>query len=251
MPGSKKILGDHKKRGSILVTPFNHTLGPLGEVSWIKTMIPELLWIALIQRSHGHKRGVEIITHLARTVRAVAAPTTHNAFASMSSYEALSTNDAKSVKDQLSETSSLSLIQESLTPLLSWYPFAPLRCLFDEPAAQADAGSLSLLRDTVGHLYARDAFNPMMVQATAVWLAFDSGLLKVAKGLALASFPEIQNYPKTELSQKVGSGIRSGLNAFFGSSDTPGFSSGDWPTKFWDHGLSIDPCALDAEHEDE
>ena len=56
----------------------------------------------------------------------------------------------------------------------------------------------------------------MMVQATVVWLAFDAGALKARKGLSLAQLPEIEHYPDTELSKRVGGAIRSSLNMFFG-----------------------------------
>ena len=64
------VLGDHKRRESKMVTPFNDAFGPMREVSWINTMIPELLWIALVQEAWGPRRGVEIITAFSRDVRA-------------------------------------------------------------------------------------------------------------------------------------------------------------------------------------
>src|SRR4051812_29675033 len=64
------VLGDHKRTKSKLITPFNHLLGPMHEVSWINTMIPELLWIALLHDAHGDHRAVEIITDFTRAVRA-------------------------------------------------------------------------------------------------------------------------------------------------------------------------------------
>jgi hypothetical protein len=80
----------------------------------------------------------------------------------------------------------------------------------------------------------------MLVQATATWLAFDSGKLKVKEGLALASFPEIEKYPETELSQKVGSGVRSTLNMLFGSAEL--CNSAEWPDYFWNRGLEVSKC---------
>jgi len=71
-------------------------------------------------------------------------------------------------------------------------------------------------------------------------LAFDSGMLKVNKDLALAKFPEIEKYPHTELSKRVASGIRSTLNVFFGSDSYSAPSN--WPCYFWNRGLEIDAC---------
>ena len=54
----KKVLQDHKQRGKTLIPPVTHMLGPLREVSWVKTILPELLWVALIQDRYGHHMGV-------------------------------------------------------------------------------------------------------------------------------------------------------------------------------------------------
>ena len=81
----------------------------------------------------------------------------------------------------------------------------------------------------------------MMVQATAIWLAFDADVLKVNEGLALASFPEIERYPETELSKKVGSSVRATLNMLIGSEYNHS-NEYNWPIYFWNRGLVIDEC---------
>lgn len=81
----------------------------------------------------------------------------------------------------------------------------------------------------------------MLVQATAIWIAFDAGMLKVAPHLALAEFPKIQDYPSTERSKEVASSIRATLNQMFG--DTKWMASGtNWPAAFWNRGIEIEPC---------
>jgi len=56
----KKILEDHKKISNKLVAPFNYKVSGLHEVSWVKTIIPELLWIALLIKHCGDKEGTEV-----------------------------------------------------------------------------------------------------------------------------------------------------------------------------------------------
>jgi hypothetical protein len=57
MAARHQVLADHKRRGKTLLAPFNHMIGPLREVSWVRSIIPEILWIGLIQFQHGHRRG--------------------------------------------------------------------------------------------------------------------------------------------------------------------------------------------------
>jgi hypothetical protein len=141
----------------------------------------------------------------------------------------------------------LTAILASLEPLISWYPECPFALLFPKPPRRSlQKNSLAPLKEVISSLYRRSERGPMMVQATAIWLAFDADVLKVTSDLSLARFPEIEHYPETEteISQKIGSSIRATLNVFFGSqihyADVP------WPGYFWNRGLSIEPCELNS-----
>lgn len=104
---------------------------------------------------------------------------------------------------------SLEYRQESLEPLIALYPECPLGPIFAPTPAAAPENALRRMTSLVSSLFHRADRDPMMVQATVVWLAFDAGALKVRKGLSLAQLPEIEHYPDTELSKRVGGAIRS------------------------------------------
>ncbi len=57
MENKTKILSNHKKVKKKLLPPFLYKLGPLEEISWVKTILPELFWTAIVQGYHGRKRG--------------------------------------------------------------------------------------------------------------------------------------------------------------------------------------------------
>jgi hypothetical protein len=238
----KKVLQDHKRHGKTLIPPFTHLLGPLREVSWVKTILPELLWIALIQDRYGHHMGVELITVTARAARQVAPSTTSSIFGTISSFDALTPTQQEALRSALAESGHLFQIQEALLPLIILYPCCPMRLLFSVTTSEADANThhLHRLKTLIGNMYDRGSRATMMVQATFVWLAFDAGALQVHEGLALAEFPEIESYPHTELSKRIASGVRAVLHAFFDNSDDQ--ASSDWPRYFWNRGLEIDPC---------
>jgi hypothetical protein len=241
MKKSRRVLLDHKQRGQVFVPPFTHMLGPMGEVSWIKTMLPELLWIALIHNSYGDRRAVEIITTFSRSARSINSEFAHKWFAATTDYTSLSEFDFEQLRLALGQQKILDAILVPLRPLINWYPECPLAPLFpDLPRRSLRKNSLAPLKEVVASLYSRSERGPMMVQATAIWLAFDADILKVTSDLSLARFPEIEHYPDTEISQKIGGSIRGGLNIFFGTgTDYPGAT---WPDYFWNRGLVIEPC---------
>ena len=243
MKNRRRVLSDHKQQGKILVPPFTHMLGPLGEVSWIRTILPELLWIALIHNLHGDRRAAEIITAFSRSVRSIKSDFARKWFAATSDYASLSVPDYEQLRLSLQQQKILDAVLVPLKPLINWYPEFPLAPLFPErPPRSLRKNTLTPLKEVIASLYRRSERGPMMVQATAIWLAFDAGILKVASDLSLARFPEIEHYPDTEISQKIGGSIRGGLNIFFGSGTH--YSDAMWPDYFWNRGLAIEPCEL-------
>jgi hypothetical protein len=242
---TKKILQDHKRHGKIFVPPFQHMLGPLSEISWVKTILPELLWIALIQEYHGLREGVELITRFTRIARKCSSSEKKNLFATVSSLGELTKDEKSCLQSKLADTGDLVEIQKALLPLIALYPECPLRFLYSVmPSSRGDEKqNIECLKNLVEGMYEKTSRDTMMVQATAIWLAFDSGVLKVFEGLALAKFPEIEKYPHTELSEKVAASIRSSIQLFF--SEPQYTESTAWPKYFWNRGIEVDKCSFE------
>jgi hypothetical protein len=232
------VLGDHKRIKSKLVTPFNAAFGPMREVSWINTMIPELLWIALVQQAWGPRRGVEIIMAFTRDVRASDRNRDRTIWAAAGKFAAMPEGVLASIVEGRSYREDLCA---PLAPLNAHYPDHPMRDLFSTSTEQIWPEDLSKVKELVRDLYDRASTNAIMVQATATWLAFDAKRLKVSAGLALADFPRIEEYPNTDQSQRIASSIRATLNMMFGDPDLMASDTG-WPIAFWNRGLELEPC---------
>lgn len=203
MSGRTPVLGDHKRVKSKLITPFNDMLGPTRDVSWINTMIPELLWIALLHDLYGDRRAVEIVTRFTRAARSYASAFSDTVFAAAGKFSELPEGALPTIMDGL-DIDCANAMRSALKPLAALYPACPLNAIHVIPTPEPDRAMLQHLRRLVGGMYARTDRATMMPQATAVWLAFDSGRLKVAPDISLASFPKIEEYPATELSQRIG-----------------------------------------------
>jgi hypothetical protein len=83
---------------------------------------------------------------------------------------------------------------------------------------------------------------PTLVKATAVWLGFDADMIVIAqKDSILSQFPEVERYPQTEMSRKVGAAIGAMVNMLF-SSASQYLVESKWPHYFWNRGIEIDKC---------
>ncbi|MGH8509119.1 MAG: hypothetical protein ACREVH_10425 [Gammaproteobacteria bacterium] len=241
MDKKKPVLADHKKRGKVLIPPFTYLVGPLQDVSWVRTMIPELCWIAFVHEKHGSRHAVKLLTSFTRAVRETATATSHTWLAPCSNYLPVSEPEWARLRESLSATGELFEVQEALAPLVALYPDCPLRWIFTAaPAPSADA-EVTRMKVVIKTLFRRADRDPMMAQASALWLAFDAGILKEFDGTSLARFPEIHRYPETEISREIGGAIRSSLNTFFGTKHHYRPESA-WPQYFWNRGLTISAC---------
>lgn len=243
MAARPQVLGDHRKQGKTLVAPFNYQIGPLRDVSWRKTIIPEVCWLGLVQHHHGHQRGVALITSCARTARAVKPNESPRLFAAASSYADLSECDWTQLRERLALAGHLVPIQEAVEPLVALYPDCPLSPLFATPPTKSPDHALRRISALVSSLFNREDPDTMMIQATVIWLAFDADAMKVAEGLALSHFREIERYPDTDLSLRVAAAIRATLSMFF--CDAHFYPCGSpWPNNFWNRGLTLAPCEV-------
>ena len=135
-------------------------------------------------------------------------------------------------------------IRTALSPLLTFYPECPLRFLFADPPESED-DSLEKFKDILAPIFDRRDTPATFEQATAVYIAFCSGMLKVFKGLALANFSAIEKFPNTEESQHVASAARSTVSMFYEQFRTD--NSAVWVSYFWRRGLELDDCMFETE----
>jgi hypothetical protein len=245
MNGRKRILGDHRKKGNALIPPFVDQLGNIREISWRDTILPELVWLALIHERYGDKKSVELVTFFTRSVRSILGTSEKKSLFLTSEFYEITPSQQKDIMDKIANAPETEKIREALKPLYSLYPECPLSFIFriNEGADLSMESGLDTMRVIVTKLFNRTERFTTMVQATAIWTMFDAGALVVNEGLALARFPEIENYPKTEISTRVASGIRATLNmsasSFFVRAKTP-----NWSSYFWNRGLELSACEV-------
>lgn len=242
MTARTPVLADHKRVRSRLVTPFNAMLGPTRDVSWINTMIPELLWLAMLHDAVGDHRAVEIVTAFSRDFRATSPDRDRTIWAAAGKFKGLPPNVLPELLAEKGKAYAGEL-RSAVLPLAAWYPAHPLNVMFDSNLPEARPAMLAHVKAIATALFNRSGRLATMVQASALWLAFDADRLKVASDLSLAQFPKIADYPTTELSQRIAASIRSSLNQFFGMQEMMA-SDGAWPIAFWNRGLALEACEI-------
>ena len=235
----RSVLQDHKRQGRRLITPLNASLGGrLADVSWVKSILPELLWIGLLQEDQGINQGEEIIAIVCRRAETAYSGDLRKIFSVTSGYRTFSVTDAEKLKEQLRDDHVLGDLQRSLAPLISWYRDCPLRIFGSGNESRTDEG-LHKLKSVVSTLFDRTSREAALVQTTAVRVGFDAGVIVFARKDLVPDFNEMEHYPETERSRREASKIRAMVPMIL---DDPSEMKSPWPEYFWNQGISNDPC---------
>ena len=201
-------------------------------------LLPELIWIGLVETNLGKKRSGELCVELAKTATTCSSDA-QGAFAFISEYGNLSNREKESLVNRLGRTGALADIHESLQILDVHYPESPLAFLFptyEQP--KQSQGGLHELKMLISELEDRRGLVATNLQATAIYIYFLNDKLKVPRASAMADFPEIESYPDTEASRRVASSVRALINGFSGALDP----SNEWRNYFWNRGRNLEPC---------
>lgn len=236
---NNKVLKGHIKKNGVFISPFNYNVPNLKELSWVNTILPELFWIALLIQMNGEKIAINTALALCKACSEVKEPNDFPFYGNMSLFTIHSDEEKKAIIMKLSFRER-KILSESLEPLLTLYPQNPLNYLLREKRHSEDRDYKMIVSETIKEMFDKTTRLSIETQAALMYFGFESGKFHVFDGLMLANFPEVQNYPDTELSKMVAAAIRSSTPIFISHQLE---KTGDkWSYYFWNRGLEISHC---------
>lgn len=240
-PMKKKVLSDHKKVGTKLIPPIKAKIPDLAEVSHVRMLLPELLWIAILMEVSGEQLGTRDALDVAKAAAGIQ-PRGHYGFAT--SYASL---DRQLLSDAVRDLPRRTEISRALAPLIRAYPECPLAplCLAEDLGNAATEAEIQALGDILKSLYDKYSRQSVMTITGAVYIDFCNDRLKVVRGTSsLERLPEIERYPDTEFSLQLAASIRAAVNGIapLVLTDTT------WPAYFWNRGKELSPCKVWESH---
>jgi len=242
----QKVLLDHKQVGKRYLPPLLQ-IGSFGEARWAEYTLPELLWLGILNQKYGRAKGAELGLLLARaavkaTVRESEQPVQW--FGLTTAYATLEPAQ-QALLLKLLQPDQFQLLKDGLIIFPTFYPQCPLNFLYQgsAPVPERPDEMLEEFKKLLSTLFNRQNDPATFMQANGIYIAFLTDKLKVASGLALANFPEIENYPHTEESKRVASGVRAVTDISVMTMLKE--KQSNWSAYFWNRGLEIQQCELE------
>jgi hypothetical protein len=236
------VLGDHRRVGKRFVPPFVAMLGQLQYVKWIDDLLPEVLWLGMLNNDHGLRRGVQLAKKLSTAADRVMAPHPH-VFARTSTYSSIPSEQWPKIVELISPTA-LNQLLSTLRPFVVLYPECPFYALWLSDPPQPYADDVVVMRTQVETLLNRGDRPAMLAQANAIFIARVTGKLILNQGSFLSNFEAIVAYPDTEESRMVGSAIRAASMMLGHNTEEAQEAGGNWTRYFWQRGIEITSCDL-------
>ncbi len=212
----------------------------LAEARWMDDLVPELIWIALLNRTFGNIEGTALVTSVAKA-GSKCDQNAKSAFAAVSDYVTLTNEQKSCVRSILKDEGTLGRVLRGLASLISNYSEFPLSFLKDQDDLSGDSrySTVSDLTDVIVSIGDRRSHPATFAQATVVYISFINDQLRVGPGISLANFTAIEAYPMTEESQRVASAVRAAVNLLL-TTHIPC----DWRHSFWNQGRYLGPCEV-------
>lgn len=232
------------KRHKSIYTPPILQLGEFNGINYLDDILPEIIWIGLLQKKYGLGLGSQLALFITDTTSHLA-EYKERWLAPLSLYLKLNDNEKQFVLQAAKSSNYLEYYNEAFKTVKYFYPEFPLGFLVSTYAPDDKSAALLEFKNYLSGIYDRTNFDTTFFQATAVDMAFQAGIFTVAPHTSLAQFDEISNFPNTELSHQVASAIRGTLNQFF-SPNSPMYNADpSWKEYFWNKGLEIEKCYFD------
>ncbi len=236
------VLENHIRINKKLITPFN-SLGSIEESDWIGVTMPNLLWISIINKFLGVKAGAELVAQTIKCLTDNQPRSLPNDLHLMGNhFKFVCTNDTLSM---LKKKGLYTPLSRSLQEILILYPECPLKSSLSlSPSHLKDNQNyLAELKGLVSKLYDKTSEESTFTLVSAAYTMFVCGKLVVNSNTSLARFPEVIDYPKTEISRQIASSLRGMIN-IQDSKSTSVANSKRWATYFWNRSFTIEPLVL-------
>ena len=230
------LLEGYQRRGKRLVPPLMQLPSLDTSVSYVRDMLPELLWIGLVNQRVGYVRSARILEKVFRIVQETTRSDPERNFALISAFDELSDDERAAICRNLNDAGILPLLQSCVAPLNLLYDRCPLLFLGHPEGVVENADLVSAVKNCVN--WTSDKYKTPGIVLNMAVLIFLLVTERIALPPDLPDFNAVVNAPESEEAQFAAGILRSIALTEFGQKRV----SRSWARRFWNRNYQLSPC---------
>ncbi len=233
----KQILKGHKRVGKRFIPPMKQ-IPMMTETSFVNDMLPELVWIGLINDRVGYIRGARIIEKVFLAVDGLKKEGQEGNYALMSSFNKLSSAQKIDIVDSLKNNGVLELIQNSIAPLVLLYEECPLSFMGSPTNSYSEEELVSIIKQCIKKTIDRYETPAIVLYGAMLLSRLVTKTIVFPSSMDLPDFNSVINSPDSEEAKRAAGFMRASGLGEFGALKL----SNSWAKHFWNKNFSLSPC---------
>ncbi len=229
MADKKTILKGHKKVGSKFIPPMMQ-LPNWSEISYVNLMLPEIIWMGLINDEFGYRAGINLSANLANRAFELKETDKHINFALVSNFNLLSTEAKNEFIKSIEESSDIGRYRRSLLPLIVLYEDFPLSFIGTGEEEYDRDQLIERMKACIDKHIDKYETPAMIIQANLMYIRGTNGGLHVAPHIEVPDLNILIDDPESEAAKRAGGFVRtSAMQEFMPMGED---RYGDWSKTF-------------------
>jgi hypothetical protein len=236
----ESILRGHKRVGKRFIPPMKQ-LPSLKLTSYVNDILPELIWLGLINDRLGFIRGARFFEKIVTAATNVAGEPPYKNFALVSQLGALNATQKKSFLCELSKTDILEPLRDYVAPMILLYDDCPIEFIGSPNANYRKSDLIKVIRDCVGRHIDKYETPGIVLNGTILLARLVAGTISLQA--EMPNFNAIVDDPASEEAKRAAAFMRANALAEFGMLEI----DNGWARNFWNKNFEICECEFSYE----
>jgi hypothetical protein len=235
----KKVLSGHKRVGKRFIPPMKQ-IPKMQDTSFVNDMLPELIWLGLINDNVGFVQGARFFEKLvSASVDALDGDKQGN-FALVSKFDSFNADQKDALLRSLSQQALLPPLRDYLAPLVALYEPFPLKFVGLPEKSPSKEKMIATLQDCVGrHI---DKYQPpgIMLHGMMLLSRLVTRTIHFPADMPMPDFNAVFENPESADAKLAAGFMRANGLAEFSMAR----ASNNWARYFWNRGFEVSECEI-------
>jgi len=239
MENKRKPLADHKRVGKKFIPPLKQ-LNSFQEIRYDRDILPEIIWMGLINDMYGYREGVQLVTRFCKLVDAICGRQRIGNIAFVGDYTEVSAESTDQILEALKRDGLLTQLRSALAPLVVLYRGFPLSFIGVDTSNRSRSDLIRTIRGCVDTHLDRYKTPGLAIQANVLYVAGLTQRVLYGESMEVPDLNSLVEDPESDAANRAAASVCTGVLTMFATSE--GLRVSEWARSFWNQNLRIDAC---------